>query len=106
MPESLCNLYSVDLSDNNLCEPYQNVLVGTGNQQPFDCDYTERIYLWNDWYLISNTLELDMTNKNLTTEIPQDLFLLTNLTKLKLGDNSLSCILIVDLLSLKILMLK
>ena len=98
---------NINLNNNNLCPPYPECLDLTiyipsnnlspgynipyvENQEPINCDTTNYVMLWGNWYSISNTIELNLRNSCLTGEIPKKLFSLTNLTTLELDYNDLS----------------
>tara|TARA_R100000655_G_scaffold110038_1_gene167136 strand:+ start:4381 stop:8826 length:4446 start_codon:yes stop_codon:yes gene_type:complete len=74
--------------DNSTCLDDCNVPNGPG----YDCGGAcfENVELWGQCYNIQTTTILDLSNNQLTGEIPPEIGNLINLTSLKLGYNQLS----------------
>ncbi len=94
MSIGLCNGSPFDI-ENNLDYWINNVgqLCNWGsyikNEIIFDCNIDE-VSLWDSCYSIDNTLELDLSENNLSGSIPSELGSLINLNYIDLGFNELS----------------
>ena len=55
-----------------------------------DCDDGVEVELWGGCYNIYETTYLDLSNSELTGEIPSEIGNLTNLTELRLHSNQLT----------------
>ena len=99
IPESICDLNInwssssyFSISSNQLCPPYPDCVEDyVGQQYPCSCEVDIYIVeLWGQCYPIQNTTELDLSNRELTGEIPPEIGNLTNLNVLMLSWNQLT----------------
>ena len=104
VPESICDLninwsssFSFRIYNNELCPPYPPCIEDEmGEQDTLQCpnciaeDDTDGIELWNECYSIENTLNLDLSNTELSDTIPIKIAGLNNLEILNLSSNQLT----------------
>ena len=90
IPNEICNQgdSSLDLSNNQFCPPYPSCIdINIEDQNLINCD--DVIELWGEYYSIEYTTEINLSNRELTGEIPLELWSLTNLESLNLYNNQL-----------------
>ena len=104
VPESICDLninwsasFRFRIYNNQLCPPYPSCIEDEmGEQDTLQCpnciaeDDTDGIELWNECYSIENTLNLDLSNTELSDTIPIKIAGLNNLEILNLSSNQLT----------------
>jgi Leucine-rich repeat (LRR) protein len=109
IPEEICNInidpifddydWSEEIFDGNkFCPPYPDCIqqyIDLEDQDLtdtncFSCDDEDVYELWGTCYHVDYTLELDLSNNELTGEIPQEIENFVNLDWLDLSDNNLS----------------
>jgi Leucine-rich repeat (LRR) protein len=91
IPDEICNQgdSSPDLSNNQFCPPYPPCIeVDIREQELVNCDGV--VELWGEYYSIEYTTEINLSNGELTGEIPPELGNLTNLESLNLFNNQLT----------------
>jgi Leucine-rich repeat (LRR) protein len=92
IPNEVCDFSFVGLEfrDNQLCPPYPSCVgdYELEGQDISNCDGV--VELWEKYYVIEDTDTLDLSDNQLTGEIPSEIGDLINLTILNLSGNQLT----------------
>jgi Leucine-rich repeat (LRR) protein len=99
IPTQFCNIYSVDLSENQFCPTYPDCVteeelgyqnISECEELPSICDEGTEVELWGVCYNIEETFYLNLYSNGLTGEISSDIGYLINLEGLYLSSNQLT----------------